>query len=72
MASAKRLTLLILIFALSACETVMFDALEKVGYHKRDILIDRIESAQESQTDGQEQFTGMAGNAQAGHGPGRH
>jgi len=48
--------LLAAMFTLSACETVVFDALEKVGYHKRDILIDRIDSAQESQTEGQEQF----------------
>ena len=56
MRQAKWALLLIATFSLSACETVVFDALEKVGYHKRDILIDRIDSAQESQTEGQEQF----------------
>lgn len=30
--------------------------MEEVGIHKRDILIDRIEEAQEAQEDGQEQF----------------
>jgi len=56
MAQVKQIALVVLIFTLSSCETVMYDALEKVGYHKREILIDRIESAQESQTKGQEQF----------------
>ena len=44
------------VISLTACETVVYDALEKVGYHKRDILIDRIDAAQASQTEGQEQF----------------
>jgi predicted nucleic acid-binding Zn-ribbon protein len=30
--------------------------MEQIGIHKRDILIDRIEDAQEAQEDGQEQF----------------
>jgi ElaB/YqjD/DUF883 family membrane-anchored ribosome-binding protein len=48
--------LLTAVISLTACETVVYDALEKVGYHKRDILIDRIDAAQASQTEGQEQF----------------
>ncbi len=30
----------------SACESTYYDALEKVGIHKREIMIDRIEEAQ--------------------------
>ncbi|MCU7845700.1 MAG: DUF2959 domain-containing protein [Candidatus Thiodiazotropha sp. (ex Monitilora ramsayi)] len=30
--------------------------MEKVGIHKRDILVDRVESARDAQTDAQEQF----------------
>jgi len=41
---------------LSACESVYYDAMEKVGIHKREIMIDRIEAAQEAQEEGQEQF----------------
>lgn len=41
---------------LAGCESVKYSALEKVGIHKRDILIDRIEDTQEAQTDGQAQF----------------
>ena len=53
---AKWIFLLTAVISLTACETVVYDALEKVGYHKRDILIDRIDAAQSSQTEGQEQF----------------
>ena len=53
---AKWIFLLTAVISLTASETVVYDALEKVGYHKRDILIDRIDAAQASQTEGQEQF----------------
>lgn len=33
-----------------------YGAMEKVGVHKRDIMIDRVESAQDAQTDAKEQF----------------
>tara|TARA_R110002072_G_scaffold64_5_gene351 strand:- start:23698 stop:24339 length:642 start_codon:yes stop_codon:yes gene_type:complete len=51
----KALVMGLLIIA-AGCESTYYDALEKVGLHKRDILIDRIESAQEAQEDGQQQF----------------
>lgn len=56
MRHAKWIVLVSAVISLTACETVVYDALEKVGYHKRDILIDRIDAAQGSQTEGQEQF----------------
>ena len=56
MRHVKWIFLLTAVISLTACETVVYDALEKVGYHKRDILIDRIDAAQASQTEGQEQF----------------
>ena len=56
MRHAKWIFLLTTVISLTACETVVYDALEKVGYHKRDILIDRIDAAQASQNEGQEQF----------------
>jgi len=51
-----RILIVAALLLLSACETAYYDAMEKVGFHKRDILIDRIEEAQEAQEDGQEQF----------------
>ena len=41
---------------LSGCETTYYAALEKVGLHKRDILIDRVESASSSQQEAQQEF----------------
>ncbi len=41
---------------LTGCESTIYNTLEKVGIHKRDILIDRIEDTQEAQQEGQEQF----------------
>lgn len=41
---------------LVGCQSAYYSAMEKVGYHKRDILVDRVEDAQDSQKDAQEQF----------------
>ncbi len=50
-------SLLIIAAALLAgCETTYYNAMEGMGFHKREILIDRIEEAQEAQQEGQEQF----------------
>lgn len=50
---------LILLLSLSACGTVQkvqYSALEKVGIHKRDILVDRIEQTTEAQAKTKTQF----------------
>ena len=47
---------LIAIF-LSACQSMYYDAMEQVGYHKRDILVDRVEDVQDAQKDAKEQFS---------------
>lgn len=44
------------VLLLGACESSYYSAMEQFGVHKRDILIDRIEEAQEAQEEGQEQF----------------
>ncbi len=41
---------------LGACSSVYYDAMEQVGVHKRDILVDRVEQTSEAQQEGQEQF----------------
>jgi len=43
--------------ALSGCQSAYYAAWEKVGIEKRDILVDRVENAKESQEDAQEQFS---------------
>lgn len=46
----------ILLATASGCSSVYYDAMEKVGIHKRDILADRIEDARDSQHAAKEQF----------------
>lgn len=41
---------------LTGCQTAYYSAMEKVGIHKRDILVDRVEDARDAQTDTQEEF----------------
>lgn len=48
------LALSLIIFV--GCESTYYNAMEKVGVHKRDILIDRLEEAREAQQQGQQQF----------------
>ena len=52
----RQLLVLFTLLALSACKTVYYDTMEQFGVHKREILVDRIEEAQEAQEDGQQQF----------------
>ncbi|MGV6807943.1 MAG: DUF2959 domain-containing protein [bacterium] len=56
----KRITTFLLaavmLLGLAGCETAYYNAWEKVGVHKRDILVDRIEDTQKAQEDTQEQF----------------
>lgn len=57
----KRVLLLIASLVLVACESTYYNAMEKVGIHKRDILVDRVEEATESQREAQEQFRDALG-----------
>ena len=41
---------------LAACSNPYYAAMEKVGIHKRDIMVDRVEDARNSQEEAQEQF----------------
>lgn len=50
-------TLVFLIFLTAAgCQTLYFDAMEKIGIEKRDILVDRVDGAREAQQAAKEQF----------------
>jgi hydroxymethylpyrimidine pyrophosphatase-like HAD family hydrolase len=53
----KKLILVTLFFLFTGCQTAYYAAWEKVGVEKRDILVDRIEDAKESQEDAQRQFS---------------
>jgi hypothetical protein len=41
---------------LGGCSKAYYGAMEKVGIHKRNILIDRVEAARDAQSEAQEQF----------------
>lgn len=41
---------------LCSCQSAYYGAMEKFGVHKRDILVDRVEEARESQEEAKEQF----------------
>ena len=43
-------------FSLLGCQSAYYGAWEKLGVEKREILVDRVENAKESQEDAQEQF----------------
>lgn len=45
-----------LALSLSACQTAYYGAMEKLGYEKRDILVDRVEDACEAQQEAKQQF----------------
>ena len=45
-----------LITLLTACQSAYYGAAEKIGYHKRDILVDRVEDSREAQQEAEEQF----------------
>ena len=55
-ASLKKISLLIFCLSLSACQSMYFSAMEKVGIHKRDILVDRVGDARDSQVEAKETF----------------
>ena len=55
----RRLLLVALLavpFLLSACSSTQFAVMEKFGIHKREILVDRVEDARDSQQQAKEQF----------------
>jgi hypothetical protein len=43
-------------FYFTGCSKAYYGAMEKVGIHKRDILVDRVEGARDAQSEAQEQF----------------
>lgn len=47
---------LALALILGGCQSAYYGAAEKVGYHKRDILVDRVEASRDAQQDAEEEF----------------
>jgi len=51
-----RIALVATCFAMVACSSTYYNAWEKAGYHKRDILVSRVENTRDAQQDAQEEF----------------
>lgn len=51
------LVILLSVISISGCQSAYYSAMEQVGVHKRDIMVDRVEDAKESQQEAQEEFT---------------
>lgn len=47
---------LTIVLVMSGCSGTYYKAMEKVGIHKRDIMVSRVEKARDSQQEAQEQF----------------
>lgn len=52
----KKLLLLSCMILLTGCQSAYYSAMEQVGVHKREILVDRVENARDAQGEAQEQF----------------
>ena len=52
----KKIALATAFMTLTACQSAYYSAMESVGVHKRDILVDRVEETKESQQDSQQEF----------------
>jgi hypothetical protein len=50
-------TFLLPLLLLTSCSSAYYSAMEKVGVHKREIMVDRVVQAKQSQQDAQQQFT---------------
>jgi len=48
--------LLVTLFTLVGCQTAYYNAMEKIGYEKRDLLKNRVKDAKDSQEDAKEEF----------------
>jgi hypothetical protein len=53
---ARYLVLSAALLGLSACSSMYYGAMEKVGVHKRDIMVDRVKAARDTQSETKEQF----------------
>ena len=53
---ACRFFLLLIILGIVGCSSMYYGAMEKVGIHKRDIMVDRVKSARDAQGEAKQQF----------------
>lgn len=46
----------IIVFGLSGCSSMYYGTMEKLGVHKREIMVDRVKAARDTQNEAKEQF----------------
>ncbi len=51
-----KLSVILLTLIMMGCESAYYNTMENFGVHKRDILVDRVVDARDSQQEAQEQF----------------
>jgi hypothetical protein len=52
----RRLVLAAIILGLSSCSSMYYGTMEKLGVHKRDIMVDRVKAARDTQNEAKQQF----------------
>jgi len=52
----RALLIVLLVVGLCGCSGVYYGTMEKLGVHKRDILVDRVKEARDSQSEAKQQF----------------
>src|SRR5438132_2785611 len=57
--------LMLAVLVLTSCQTAYYAAMEKLGYHKRDLLVSRVQQARDSQQAAKEQFQSALEHFQA-------
>lgn len=51
-----RFLMIVSVLVMTGCSSAYYAAMEKVGVHKRDILVDRVEEARDAQLESQQEF----------------
>lgn len=46
----------VFVFLILGCESAYYGTMEKLGYHKRELMVNRVESARDAQEEAKEQF----------------
>lgn len=52
----RLMAMVICLLVFAGCQSAYYGTLEKVGIHKRDLMVDRVEDARDAQEDAKEQF----------------
>jgi len=52
----KHVLMIFSLFSFVGCSSAYYGTMEKLGYHKRDLMVNRVESARDAQQDAKEEF----------------